>query len=58
MASKTAWPLLRVGRNKFERRPLDAKLTSQNPITPGDIDHLKITGGKGIYLQFEMWGIF
>jgi hypothetical protein len=29
----------------------DAKATSQAQSAPGDTDHLKITGGKGIYQQ-------
>ena len=48
MASKNASPLLRAGRIEFGRRPLDAKATFQAQSAPGDIDHLKITGGKGI----------
>jgi hypothetical protein len=34
-----------------ERRLFDVKATSQAQSATGDIDHLKITGGKGIYQQ-------
>jgi len=40
--------LLRVGRLTAKWSPLDAKATFQAQSAPGDIDHLKITGGKGM----------